>query len=189
MTDRLITLQTRCLKEKIPLMREQTIKYIIEQMNQHKVTSYLEIGTAYGYSALSVKTFVPTLATLVTLEKDETRVQIAHSYLQDLPGVQLVHTDCFVYEPEQLFDVIVLDGPKGQQITLFEKYIKFLKPQGQMFIDNLFLKALREQTQPTKNQTKLLMKVDAFVDYLQKLTDYHFTMLDIDDGLGIITKK
>ncbi|MCV3754006.1 O-methyltransferase [Ureaplasma zalophigenitalium] len=192
MQDKLIqirTLRALCVQDKIPLMREQTIDYIIEQMNLHGHQFCLEIGTAYGYSALNIKTFVPTLKTLITLEKDLKRIQIAENFLANEPNFTLVHTDCFHYQPDQLFDVIILDGPKGKQIELFNKYIHFLKPQGQMFIDNLFLNTLRQRKELSKNQVKLLAKVDAFVDYLKNIADYQFTILNIDDGLGIITKK
>ncbi|MCV3743813.1 class I SAM-dependent methyltransferase [Ureaplasma sp. ES3154-GEN] len=188
MQHRLTNLKKHCLIDHIPLMRDKTINYMINFLNSHHYQSYLEIGTAYGYSALSILVHCSHIQKIVTLEKNPERFAIAQGYLQNTL-IQSFNTDCFNYTPDQKYDVLVIDGPKGSQIKLFDQYIQYLNSNGVMFIDNLYLKAIRDLPIKTKNQNKLLNKLDEFINYLKKQTKYVFEIIDIDDGLGIIQFK
>lgn len=183
------TLLEKCQEDHIPIVRDKTKDLILSLIKKHHCTSLLEIGTAYGYSC-SLWLKEKQLTKIVSLEKLTSNYEIAKSFLND-PRLELINTDAFMYEPSQKFDLIFVDGPKSHQEQLVTKYLNYLTPNGIMVIDNLFLKKFSEvpKTQLTKNQIKLLNKVETFYSWLnQGISGYDLIVSDFDDGVGILTK-
>lgn len=189
--NKLKTLREICIKDNIPLVRKNTEEFIINFINSNNIQSILEIGTAYGYSCLSFYLNCK-LEYIESLEKNPNNYQFAKKYIDELnlQNIKIINTDAFEYHPSQNFDLIFIDGPKGRQIELFEKYVQFLKPGGKIIIDNLYLNKIRniDKEARTKSQDKLLEKLDSFVEYLKHLSNYKFELIDIDDGVGVVYK-
>jgi len=188
MTKTLDNLKQYCIQKQIPIVRDDVTQYMGEYLENKKAKSFLEIGTAFGYSALwfAEKT---SLNKIITLEKNATNYEVAQPYLANNNKIKSILTDAFTYCNEELFDVIFIDGPKSHQDVLFMKYQKNLSLGGVIFIDNIYLKKFNEQENLTKNQKNLLKKVKAFEIWLKALTDWKVEILDIGDGLAICTRK
>lgn len=61
-----------------------------------------------------------------------------------------------------------------------------------MVIDNLYLKKFDKLAvdKLSKNQLKLIQKIDKFKLWLQQgVVGYKFTLYDIDDGVGVLVKN
>jgi predicted O-methyltransferase YrrM len=148
------------LKDNIPIVREKTINKIIEIINNKKYNSYLEIGTAYGYSISKIieNTHIKLLT---SIEKNIENYKIARNVLKNY-SINLINDNAFLYTPDMKFDFIFVDGPKSHQEKLVTKYLNFLNKDGTVFIDNIFLKKFDNIVQKTKNQIKLIEKVTNF---------------------------
>lgn len=184
------SLLTKCLKDHIPIVRTNTSALILDLIKLNKYASFLEIGTAYGYSC-SLWLQSLELKEIVSLEKLTSNYEIAKQYLHD-SRLTLLNIDAFTYQPLHSYDLIFVDGSKSKQQELVEKYLPYLSSNGTMVIDNIYLKKFSElpNEQLTKNQQKLLQKTQAFKNWLENgLKNYHFTLYDIDDGVGVITKN
>lgn len=183
------TLLEKCQEDHIPIVRDKTKDLILSLIKKHRCNSLLEIGTAYGYSC-SLWLTSTQLTNVVSVEKLTSNYEVAKAFLND-PRLELVNDDAFIYEPNQKFDLIFIDGPKSHQEQLVTKYLDYLTPHGVMVIDNLFLKKFSEvpKTQLTKNQIKLLNKVESFYSWLTSgISGYDLIVSDFDDGVGILTK-
>lgn len=180
----------KCLQDNFPIVRKATSDLILSLIDKHGFTSLLEIGTGYGYSC-SLWIQNKNLDTIVSIEKITSNFLIAQSFVND-PRLTLINDNAFDYVPQQQFDLIFVDGPKSHQELLVKKYLHYLNSHGVMVIDNLYLKKIRNipVNQLTKNQLKLISKVDKFNAWLQNdLVGYDFRVYDIDDGVGVITKS
>lgn len=180
----------RCLKDNIPIVRKQTSKLILSLIDKHKFNSFLEIGTAYGYSC-SLWLESNQLQKIVSLEKNFGNYSIAKKYLND-ERLELINIDAFEYHPKTKFDIIFLDGPKSHQEILVQKYLNYLNENGVMVIDNLYLKKFDKLAldKLSKNQLKLIQKINKFKLWLQQgIVGYKFKLYDIDDGVGVLVKN
>ena len=179
-----------CLNDNIPIIRQQTALLIEDIIQKHDYQSLLEIGTAYGYSC-SLWIQIPNLKTIVSIEKNTDNYLIAQKYLKEYSQLQLVNGDAFEYNPQQKFDLIFVDGPKSHQNNLITHYMQFLNNNGTIVIDNLLLKKFRDipENKRTKNQNNLIKKLDDLIQWLNQLQDWSFEFKDIDDGVGILTRK
>jgi len=169
---------------RIPYIRDNTIKFICEYIKNRKYSSYLEIGSAYGYSACCIA-ILDEIKEVDSIEKNEGNYQFCISNIKD-EKINFINYDAFEFNPNKKYDVILVDGPKSHQETLVEKYIKFLNPNGVMFIDNLYLKKFDSRKTLTKDQAKLIEKVKKFHSWLINNKSFQFEEMKIDDGLGIV---
>jgi predicted O-methyltransferase YrrM len=148
------------IKDNIPIVRDKTIDYISKYIDNHSYQSVLEIGSAYGYSALY--TALHTNATsIISVEKNESNYQKCLEYARN-EKIRFINDDAFTFEINQKFDVIFIDGPKSNQDKLVTKYLALLNKDGTIFIDNIYLNKFKHRDVLTKNQKKLLEKVEAF---------------------------
>lgn len=189
--NKLNELKEMCISNNVPIIRDNTEKFIINYINDNNISTVLEIGTAYGYSAFSI-CMNCNIKYFESIEKNINSYNIAKKFIDPLniKHLNLIYFDAFKYTPIKKFDLIFIDGPKANQIELFEKYINFLKPNGKIIIDNLYLQKIRniEDSKKTNSQKNLIKKLDNFVDYLKNIKNYKFELIDIDDGVGVISK-
>lgn len=182
------TVKQECINNRIALVRELTLKALNKLIQVNNVTSILEIGTAYGYSALAMSQN-PSVKKIVTLEKRLDDFVIANQNLARQMNVQTFNISAFDYQTKQKFDLIFLDGPKSHQDVLFEKFSQNLNPNGIIFIDNIFLRKFANRTELTKNQQKLVNNVKAFREWLLQLKDWDVQIFDVEDGYAICKRK
>jgi predicted O-methyltransferase YrrM len=157
-----ISIKSLSIKNNIPLLRNKTLNLLKSIVIKYKYNSYLEIGTAYGYSANEIAK-IDNIKKVVSLEKKNDNFNIALSFLKKNKKIKLINADAFEYQTKNKFDIILIDGPKSHQDILLDKYAKFLKKRGIIFIDNIFLKKFgNTKNKLTKNQRTLVDKVNKF---------------------------
>ncbi len=180
-----------CSENNIPIIRDKTTNFIVDLIKKNDFKSILEIGTAYGYSS-HIWAQISNVKNIVTIEKSTESYSIAQKYLSKYKNVHCLNEDAFNYNSNEKFDLILIDGPKSHQDILVNKYLTYLNSKGIIVIDNLFLKKISNLEIKTKNQEKLLNKLNAFLKWLENdlpKLNYKFTLYDFDDGVGVVTKN
>jgi predicted O-methyltransferase YrrM len=145
----------------IPHLRDNTLSYIQQYIDTHHVQNILEIGTAYGYSAYGMS-LCKSVNMIITLEKNPENYLLAKKMLSNIPHIELNNVDAFVYQPNNIFDLILIDGPKSHQEQLVEHYLKYLNKNGTIIIDNIYLKKFSNKNVLTRNQQNILTKLESF---------------------------
>lgn len=173
-------------KNNIPILRPQTVELLCNTISQFNINSCLEIGTGFGFSAAVMSIYKNIKIT--TIEKDYNRYTKAKALLKEINTVQCLNVDCFEFKTNEIYDLVLLDGPKSNQDKLIEKFIKNLSPRGIIFIDNLYLKKFIENKNPTKNQLKILDSLNELKKYIQNLKDFKCTIYDIEDGVAVLER-
>lgn len=173
-------------KHHIPILRPKTVELLCNIISQHNINSCLEIGTAFGFSAAVMSIFKNIKIT--TIEKDYIRYIKAKALLKDFQLVECINANCFEFETNDVYDLILLDGPKFNQNKLIQKYAKNLSSRGLIFIDNLYLKKFLENKNPTNNQLKILKSLEELKKYIQNLENFKCTIYDIEDGVAVLER-
>lgn len=186
-------IKANALAKNIPIMSDDTLAYLIDSIDRHYVKDVLEIGTAIGYSSLSIAYHCPEIH-IDTLEKDEARYQEAlkNKALLDLKQVHMICADARTWLVDKFYDVIIIDGAKGQNQLFFDRYFPFLKQDGIMFVDNMyfhgFVKAM-PQGKTKRNLRQMVNKIAKFDAYVHALKHIQVELVDVGDGLLKITRK
>lgn len=182
------------VENNVPIMDSDALAALKHLILIKGAKTYLEIGTAIGYSGLHLLSVYED-SHLITIEKDRDSYETAvenfsrykvssrvDAYLDDAKTINL-------NMEEESVDLLFIDASKGNNQLFFEKYIPFVKEDGLIVVDNILLRGLVVEDEIAgRNKRKLKEKVDAFNQYMSK-SDYPTSFLPIGDGLLVISKS
>ena len=174
----------------VPIARKETLEYIKKIFKENNYKSFLEIGTAIGYTCINVALIDPSIR-ILTLEYEEKRFNIAKENIKDFKvenQIQQVYGDARFFYPDLYYDVIFIDAAKAKNIKFFEKYEVNLKENGIIIIDNIELNDFKKNVSPKKAKF-YEGKINELKEYLASLTNYDVRYSEIGDGIAILKKK
>lgn len=161
-------------------------KFICDLIDKNNFKNLLEIGTGFGFSSLYFA-LNSKIEKIITIEKNIEVFEFAKK--QDITNkIIYLNNDAFSYVPSEKFDCIFIDGPKSNQIVLFDNFKNYLSDDGAIIIDNIFLNRVKNKIQ-TKNTIKLLSRNEEFKNYLKNLNNYYVEFINIGDGLAILKRR
>lgn len=174
-------------------LRDESAEFLADFCLCKKPKKVLEIGTNVGFSSLII--LKNSEATLTTLEKDE------HVYMQAKANFAKAKVKSRVKQilgdakqvlatlPKNYYDLIFLDGPKGQYIKYLPLMISLLKKGGYLIADNVYFqgKVLQEGHIPHKHRT-IVVNLRKFLTQIQDTNIFETSLLDIDDGISVSKK-
>lgn len=117
----------------------QFLSILIQSIQAQKV---LEVGTSNGYSTLWLAAALKkTGGTLVTLEFDETRAELARTHLREaaLDSIAEVHVGNALAEIPKFggpFDLVFLDAEKSEYQRYLELALPSIRPGGLIVADD-----------------------------------------------------
>lgn len=174
------------------LLRDGVDKYLEDFCKKNNPKIVLEIGTAYGYSASIMLSACD--CKLVTFEKDQQKVEIANKNLNDAGFCGRFKVLCgdakdLLLDVDQKFDLIFLDGPKGQYINYLPTLKKLLNTGGVLLADNVYFqgKVLADGFVPHKHRT-IVVNLRRFLNDISNDANFDTQILDIGDGISISKK-
>jgi predicted O-methyltransferase YrrM len=191
-------MEAYALEHKVPIMDLIGMEALIGMLRLHRPKKILEIGTAIGYSALRISEALPQ-ATIVTLERDEERLQKAREYIKAAKkeaAITILEGDALelfdAVKEHGPYDAIFIDAAKGQYQKFFELYSPLLNEQGMIVTDNVLFKglvAVSNEEIEQKRLRSLVNKIRNYNKWLMSHNDYHTVILPIGDGVAISVKK
>lgn len=170
----------------LPIVRDKTIGLIKKIIVDKNYKNILEIGGAIGYSSNQMLINKDIRIDSLEIKKELNDLAIK---LDKSQQINHFNVNAFDFVPTKKYDLIFIDGPKSHQERLFNKYTNYLNDNGLIIIDNMYLNKVRLVENKTKNQQKLIDKVDKFSKWLINLKDWNVKIIDIDDGLAICERK
>ena len=174
----------------IPIARKQTIEFIVNIVKENNYLSFLEIGTAIGYTSINVALINPKIR-ILTLEYEEKRASIARQNFKDFnveKQIQMIICDARFYYPDLNYDLIFIDAAKKRNKYFLEKFSNRLNPNGTIIIDNMNLDDLWIDAKKEKKEEYDLVNKE-FKEYILSLKEFKVEIYDnIGDGIAVLTK-
>lgn len=181
-------------EENIPIMQDEGINFLTNFIVNNKVKSVLEIGTAIGYSAIMMALSDPKLM-VVTIERDEERYKEALKNIKKFgldDRITLIFKDALDVNIKGKFDLIFLDGAKGQNINFFEHFENNLSEDGYIITDNINFHGYVEKDEEeikSRNLRGLVRKIKKYIEYLKTNKKYETVFYQKGDGISVTHKK
>ena len=179
---------------KVPIMQDEGIDYLTTFIIKHQIETVLEVGTAIGYSSIMMCLANPKIK-VVTIERDEERYMEA---LKNIKALELedritpIFKDALDVKLKEKFDLIFLDGAKGQNINFMEHFEDNLEHDGYFVTDNINFHGYVDKDESeikSKNLRGLVRKIKAYKEYLMNHDKYDTEFVSVGDGIAIKQRK
>ena len=174
---------------RVPIMQDGGIEFIIKYIKKHDVKSVLEIGSAIGYSAIMFASVNDDI-TVTTIERDDNMYEKAIQNICDCHldnRISVIHGDALEVDIVGKYDLIFIDAAKSQYIKFFEKYKDNLNDDGAIISDNLAFHGLVEDDTKimSRNTRQLVKKIRKYIDFLKNNTEFETEFINVGDGVSV----
>ena len=193
MKELLKDIKQKAIDDLVPIMSDESIEFIVTSLLKYQCKSILEVGTAVGFSALSIASAIPD-AKITTIERDELRYAQA---IQNISLLNLSHrvnallVDALDYRCTETVDALIIDAAKAQNKTFFDRFFPFVKPRGIVIVDNLDFHGHNEHIDllsDRRNLRQMVSKIKAFEDYINNRSDLCVDRVFVGDGMMLIRR-
>ena len=191
----LAKIKEKALDDHIPIIMDDTLAVIQEELKELKLNKILEIGTAVGYSAICFSEFLSENGKIDTIEREAERVLEAKENIKKAEvaeKINIMQGDATQILPtlNEKYDMIFIDASKGKYPFFLKEALRLLAPNGIIFADNVLYKGYvlsdynkHKQRTAVRNLREFLKEVDE----LQESKKYRTRVLEVGDGLAIIS--
>ncbi len=178
--------------EYVPIMKDESMALLSKLCSENNPRRILEIGTYIGFSASVMLSACDGV--IITLEKNADNAKLAQENLASFGDrANVILTDAYDYIVRQdigKFDLIFLDGPKGQYINYLPYLKNLLNDGGLLIADNVYFHGLVKQEGVIKHKLRtIVVDLRKFLKEITTDLDFDTTIYDIGDGLSVSRKR
>ena len=179
----------------VPIIRPNSAKYLYNFVKENNIKSVLEIGTAIGYSGSIMMS--AGLSNLTTIDINEVTNKVAKSTFERMgfdSKVEMILEDAKSVLPRLVkenrkYDMVFLDGAKGQYINYLPNLLKLINKDGIIFADNVLLGGMVESKEKIPHRKRTM--VVNLRKYLEVTNsgELQTELVRIEDGIAITRYK
>ena len=187
-------IKSKALQEKVPIIKDDGLAFILEYIKKHNSKKILELGTAVGYSAINMASISKDIH-VDTIEKNDDMYRQAISNIKDNElddQIDVYNMPIEEFKTDKLYDLIFVDAAKAQYGKYLEMFIDNLGENGTMIFDNMIFHGLIYDTEniQSKNLRKLVKKIIIFRENVQNDNRFDIMFNDnIGDGVLVLTRR
>ena len=174
----------------VPITKDDTLDFLCKTIDAENAKQILEIGTAIAFGSITMAENT-NLEHIDTVEIDVERFKIANENikkhnLQNKISTHLVDAMEFIQNCNKTYDLIYLDGPKGQYINQLPYLVKILKVGGIIVADNLYFHGMVTGEIPVSKGCRAMIKgLHKYIDEITTNPIFKTQILSIGDGVGL----
>ena len=186
----------------VPLILKETESFLSLLLELTRPRRILEIGTAYGYSALFFARKVPD-AFITTIDRNPHMIPVASSYFEDWSEGSRIDfrtgdaeqvLDEMISEkdsdPQSMpaFDFIFIDAGKSHYRDFFDKAEQLAAPGALIVCDNILMHGwtVDRSYEGAKRHRTNVKYMRQFIEYISRREDLTVSLLSSGDGLAVI---
>lgn len=191
-------IEQEALENHVPIIKRPTQSLLRFLMHNNKPKRILEVGTAVGFSALLMSEYMPKGSHIVTIERNEGRIQKAKQNIAEANRgdvITLLEGDAtdilqeLVTKGEQ-FDFIFMDAAKGQYINFLDNVVTLLKKDGLLVSDNVLQDGdvVESRYGVTRRNRTIHSRMREYLYTLTHHEEFDSIILPIGDGVTLSNK-
>ena len=180
--------------EGVPIVDRDSGRFLAVLVAAVAPQRILEIGTAFGYSALWMSKAQGPSGRLVTIDPDERRTAIASSFFKRAgvaDRIEIVNRpalDVLPTLPRESFDLVFIDALKEEYPQYLVAAVPLLKKRGVLLADNV-LWGHAASLPAASSDPQTTQAIRRFNEELLGHPALEATILPVGDGLGFAVKR
>ena len=187
-------IKQKALKDSVPIIKDDGLAFILKLIKERNCKDILELGTAVGYSAMSMASIDEGIQ-IDTIEKDPDMYEQAIRNIKEnnfSDRITVHHMPIEEFETDKKYDMIFVDAAKAQYGKYMEMFLDNLKDDGVMVFDNMIFHGLiyDQENIRSRNLRNLVRKINSFRESVQNDERFDIMLFDnIGDGILILARR
>lgn len=192
--DELVNIRKYAIENKIPIIQEDSQKFMEVLLTISKPERILEIGTAVGYSAIFMSLVLGKELKLDTIEMNSDLVEIAWNNIRRAgceSCIRIIEGDALEILPvlSGEYDFIFMDAAKSKYINFLPHCIRLTKDEGIIVADNVLYKGMTTGPDFVRHKQRTAVTgLRKFINEIQHHPYLKTVLIDIGDGITISVK-
>lgn len=187
-------IKEKALNKHIPIIMDDTLEVIENELKMNSPTRVLEIGTAVGYSAICFSKFLTQNGIIDTIERDEQRVKEAKENIKKVgieDRINIYEGDAVEILPtlDKKYDMIFIDAAKGKYPFFLKESLRMLNKNGIIFADNILYKGYVMSDYNKHKQRTAVRNLREYIKEVSENPNLETEILEVGDGLAISRLK
>ncbi len=196
--DKIGELQKYAYEKDVPIIDQETARFLGVLLEIKKPKRILEIGCAIGFSSIFMSQYLEENGEIITIDRFDVMIRQAKENFENFgvsDKITLIEGDAVeVLEGLDIagsFDVIFLDAGKGQYINMLENCIRLLSSGGILIADDIFQngKIVQDIETIEKRQRTIHRRMNEFIEKINNDERLNSSLVPIADGVLIAVKK
>lgn len=191
----LLTLEEYAMENNVPIVQREVANLLKFMVSMKRPKRVLELGTAIGYSSILMNKASMSVNELVTIERNEKMVDIAHKNIEKLDlnkKIQILQGDCLeiLKTLNTKFDLIFIDAGKGHYNEFFPYCLNLLNTDGIIISDNvLFRGMVANNDLLIRRKITIVKRMRKYLIDISNRKELITTVLPIGDGVAITMRR
>lgn len=184
----------------VPIIRREMESFLRVLLSLSKPERILEIGAGIGFSSIFMAENCSSVRSITTIENYPPRIEEAKKNLKrwqeenpEKAKISLLEADAeqAIFSLEGTFDLIFLDGPKGQYVTMLKQLLLLLKPGGILLADNVLQEGelVRSRFVTRRRERTIHERMREFIWTVKHDPGLETALLTVGDGVTVSIKK
>ncbi len=178
----------------IPTILNDSLNFLLLNVQIKNPKKILEIGTATGMSGISMLNVASPDAHLTTIEKDEQSFIEAKANFKECNLSHKVTQFCgdageIIKFLNGEFDFIFLDGAKARYLDYMPELLRLLSKKGVLFADNILFRGYVDGSVPYSHSDNTIVRnLRDFINEMTNNSNLTTQILNIGDGILLSIK-
>lgn len=172
-----------------PPVQVTLLKFLLKLINGN---TFLEIGTFLGSTSMHVASFLGENSKIVTIEKFSEFAELAQENIKIngfSKNIQVIQGDARIIMKNienNFFDLIYVDGDKGNYLKLTKLAEEKLSSKGIILVDDIFFHGDALNKDPVTEKGKGCKET---IEYYSKSNNYNKYILPLNNGILLLKRK
>lgn len=185
-----------CRGDNVPILSEETKSLLAVLLQMKMPTRILEIGTAYGFSAIFMSQFLKDGGLIHTIERNPVMIEQARRHIEaaGLAGTITLyegHAQEILKSLTGPYDMVLMDASMGQYGIFWEEIQTFLSPGAWVMADNVLHGGMvaKPRLEVPRRQRTIHSRLRSFLETVLQDERYQTSLLPIGDGVLLAVRK
>lgn len=179
----------------VPIISKEVSQFLKFMINVKKPVKILELGTAIGYSAISMSIFSEKKAHITTIERSDEMIERAKENiikfgLED--HIKIIKGECLeVLESlDDKYDMIFLDAGKGHYNHFHPHCMRLLEKNGIIIADNVLFRGMIASKERVKRRKITIVKrMKKYIEQITTDENLITSIIPMSDGIALIYRR
>lgn len=179
----------------VPIVQEETGRFLEFMVDMKKPLRILELGTAIGFSSILMYEAAGTEPEIVTIEREPKMIELAKVNLEKFNlehKIKIMEGDCLeiLEKLEEPFDLIFMDAGKGHYNHFLPHCLRLLKEDGIIIADNVLFRGMVATDELVKRRKITIVKrMRTYLDMVSSDESLITSVIPMGDGIAITKRR